>query len=99
MYQGKNVYRSDNLPDITQPVGPKVFLSHRKPDKPIVRAISSVLSALDVHYWLDEEDQDLQRASTLGMLGDQAVVHAIERGVRHSTVLLGLISPRTEGSW
>ncbi len=68
-------------------------------DKPVARAIASVLSSLHVHYWLDEEDEDLQRAAALGMLGDKGLVHAIERGVRHATALLGLVSSRTAGSW
>jgi hypothetical protein len=54
---------------------------------------------LDVHYWLDEEDADLQRAAALGMLGDTGLVWAIERGVQHSTVLLGTLSNNTTGSW
>jgi hypothetical protein len=99
MNQGRNLYRADDTLQGNLPPGPKVFLSHRLPDKPIVRAIASLLSAFDVHYWLDEKDQDIQRATALGMVGDQALVHAIERGVLHSTNLLGLISPRTEGSW
>lgn len=74
------------------PSGPKVFISHRSVDKPIARAIAGLLSALGVHYWLDESDQDLQRAAALGMLGEVGVVHAIERGVKHTTALLALVS-------
>ena len=99
MEESKNIYQIEEVLNLAQPNGPRVFLSHRKADKSIVRAIALLLSALDVHYWLDEEDQDLQRAAALGMLGDQGLVHAIERGVRHTTTLLGLMSPRTEGSW
>ena len=78
---------------------PVVFLSHRRSDKPVVQALSRLVSALGIHFWLDETDADLQRAAGLGMTGDAALVHAIERGVRHSTHLLGLLSPRTMGSW
>jgi len=99
MYQGVNVYRPFDGPVPAMPPGQKVFLSHRSHDKPIVRAIASLLSALDVHYWLDEEDHDLKRAAALGMLGDKGVVHAIERGLRHATATLGLLSNNTEGSW
>jgi hypothetical protein len=76
-----------------------VFLSHRSADKPVVRALSRLVSALGIHFWLDEADSDLQRAAQLGMTGDAALVLAIERGVRHSTHLIGLLSPRTMGSW
>ena len=78
---------------------PVVFLSHRSLDKPVARALSRLVSALGIHFWLDEGDADLQRAAALGMTGDAALVHAIERGVRHSTHLIGLLSPRTMGSW
>jgi hypothetical protein len=99
MYQGRNCYSVLDGPFAQQVVGPQVFLSHRKFDKPIVRALASLLSALDVHYWLDEEDQDIQKAVALGLIGDSALVHAIERGVKHCSTLLGLISSRTQGSW
>ena len=96
---GQNIYNAEDRPEIAQPPGPKVFISHCSLDKPVARAITSLLSSLDVHYWLDEEDEDLQRAAALGMLGDKGLVHAIERGIRHATALLGLVSSRTVGSW
>lgn len=95
----RNMYRPEDAPGVSQIPGPRVFISHRSSDKAVAKAVASVLSALGVHYWLDEEDQDLQRAAALGMLGDQGLVHAIERGVRHSTTLIGLVSTRTVGSW
>lgn len=33
------------------------------------------------------------------MAGDQALVHAIERGIKHSSRVLGLLSDSTRGSW
>ena len=83
-------------------VGPQVFLSHRNFDKPVVRALATLLSALDIHYWLDEEDQDIQRAVALGLIGDTALVHAIERGVKHSSVLTqgsSVPAPRALGGY
>jgi hypothetical protein len=97
MYKGINCYTALDGP-LGVP-GPKVFLSHRNHDKPVVRSLARLLSALDVHYWLDERDQDVARAVALGLVGDSALVHAIERGVNHCTALLGLLSPRTQGSW
>lgn len=99
MNQGKNIYTPSDSSDITSVPGQKVFLSHRSADKPIMRSISSLLSALDVHYWFDEQDHDLQYAAALGMIGDKGVVHSIERGIRHSTAILGLVSSQTRGSW
>jgi hypothetical protein len=99
MYQGKNLYSMGDRPFTEQTITPQVFLSHRQFDKPIVRALARLLSALDIHYWLDEEDQDIRNAVTLGLIGESAVVHAIERGVEHCSTLLGLLSSRTQGSW
>jgi hypothetical protein len=99
MYQGRNCYSVLDRPLAQQILGPQVFLSHRAVDKPVVRALAALLSALDVHYWLDEEDRDIQAAVALGLVGDSALVHAIERGVKHCSALLGLISANTSGSW
>jgi hypothetical protein len=93
-----NTYRSGDSTFVTG-AHPVVFLSHRSSDKPVVRALSRLVSAFGIHVWLDEDDADLQRAAALGMTGDAALVHAIERGVRHSTHLIGLLSSRTMGSW
>lgn len=96
---GRNVYSPDDELGAGLPVGPRIFISHRSADKPIARAVAGVLSSLGVHYWLDEQDHDLQRAAALGLVGQQGVVHAIERGVAHSSALLGVVSARTVGSW
>ena len=69
MYQGGNLFQHSDLTDGSLVRGVKVFLSHRLSDKPIVRAIASILSALNGHYWLDEQDEDFQRASALVCLG------------------------------
>jgi hypothetical protein len=99
MYQGKNLYSVADRPFTEQMVAPQVFLSHRQFDKPKVRALARLLSALDIHYWLDEEDQDIRNAVALGLIGESAVVHAIERGVNHCSILLGLLTSHTQGSW
>ena len=93
-----NTYHTDDAEPRAR-AHPVVFLSHRNADKTVVRALSRLISDLGVHFWLDENDADVQRAVSLGMAGDAALVHAIERGVRHSTQILGLLSPRTAGSW
>src|SRR5262245_61629632 len=81
------------------PGGERVFISHRNADKPLAAAIAELLDGLGVHYWFDRDDEDTKRAAALGMAGDQALVHAIGRGVRHSTRMLGLLSANTRGSW
>jgi hypothetical protein len=94
-----NIYSPDDLPAERLPAVSRVFISHRNFDKPLAEAITTVLAQLGVHYWFDRDDTDSQAAAALGMVGDQLLVHAIERGVRHSTHLLGLLSSATTGSW
>jgi hypothetical protein len=94
-----NLYIPDDDSVIALPGIEKVFISHRNFDKPLAIAVAMLLERLGVHYWFDREDKDTLRAAALGMAGDQALVHAIERGVRHSTQVLGLLSANTLGSW
>lgn len=101
MSQGErfNIYSSVDLAAETLPAVPRVFISHRNFDKPLAETVTAVLAQIGVHYWFDRDDTDSQAAAALGMVGDQLLVHAIERGVRHSTHLLGLLSSATTGSW
>jgi hypothetical protein len=94
-----NVYSPVDVPADEMPALPRVFVSHRNFDKPLAEAVTAVLARLGVHYWFDRDDVDSQAAAALGMVGDQQLVHAIERGVRHCTHLLGLLSSATAGSW
>lgn len=81
------------------PAGERVFISHRQADKPLAEAVAAVLDAQGVHYWFDRDDEDTRRAAELGMAGDLALVHSIERGIRHCSQMLGLLSAETRGSW
>lgn len=94
-----NIYSPVDLPAGRLPDVPRVFVSHRNADKPLAEKVTAVLADLGVHYWFDRDDTDSQAAAALGMVGDQLLVHAIERGLRHSTHLLGLLSAATTGSW
>jgi hypothetical protein len=94
-----NVYSPVDVPAEALPARPRVFVSHRNIDKPLAEAVTAVLAKLGVHYWFDRDDVDSQAAAALGMVGDQQLVHAIERGVRHCTHMLGLLSAATAGSW
>ena len=99
MQQGQNTYSPRDVAGVDLPPGPRVFLSHRRGDKAVTEAVADVLAEVGVHYWFDRDDEDVRRAAALGMVGDVALVHGIERGVRHSTRVLGLISAQTSGSW
>jgi hypothetical protein len=94
-----NIYSPVDIAPGNLPSAERIFLSHRSFDKPLAVAVGALLEGLGVHYWLDRDDEDTRRAVELGMAGDQAVVHAIERGVRHSSCMLGLLSGATRGSW
>lgn len=94
-----NFHSSVDLTPQEMPQAERVFISHRNFDKPLAEAVAELFKNLGVYYWFDREDEDIRRASALGMAGDQALVHAIERGVRHSSRVLGILSASTRGSW
>ncbi len=77
--------------------GTCVFLSHRSSDKDIAYRVALAFDYCGVDYYLDAADDQLQAATAAG---DAArVVGAIERGIERSTHLLGIITPKTRGSW
>jgi TIR domain len=94
-----NVYTKEEATTPQPRSTERVFISHRSLDKPIAAAIAGLLEELHLHYWFDRDDQDTQRAAALGMKGDLALVHAIDRGIRHSTRILGILSENTRLSW
>jgi hypothetical protein len=97
--QSLNIYSPEDLPADVLPAGERVFISHRRTDKPLAKAVATVLRAQRLPYWFDQDDEDTRRAADLGMAGDQVLVHSIERGIRHCTQMLGLLSAATRGSW
>jgi TIR domain len=94
-----NIYSRQDLAEDDLPRVERVFISHRNADKPLAACVADVLDAVGVHYWFDASNEDVHQAATLGLAGDQALVHAIERGVKHCTRTLGLLSESTRGSW
>jgi hypothetical protein len=94
-----NIYTKEDVATPRLGAAERVFISHRSLDKPIAAAIASLLQDLHVHYWFDRDDEDTRLAAALGMRGDQALVHAIDRGIRHSTRILGILSVNTRLSW
>lgn len=63
--QSLNIYSPADLAIL--PAGERVFISHRRTDKPLAEAVAAVLGAQGVHYWFDKDDEDTQRAVDLGM--------------------------------
>lgn len=95
---GQNLFGTFNLhASVHGPSSPCVFISHKSEDKPMARAVAAILLDLGVNIYFDENDVDLQTAHARG--DDATMVHCIERGLDHSTHLLGLITPRTFKSW
>lgn len=78
---------------------PRVFLSHRRPDKDIAREIATYFEQLGLYYYFDEQDVVLERMLTCGHTEAAAIVEAIDDGLRHCSHLLGVFSMQTMGSW
>lgn len=96
---GFNIYSPhDATPDSSSHTE-RVFISHRNSDKPIANAVAAIFDDLGIRYWYDRDDEDAARAAALGLIGDQELVLAIDRGIRHSTRVLGLLSSDTQRSW
>jgi hypothetical protein len=74
-----------------------VFISHKSEDTDFARKIGRALKELQIDIWLDIDDKHTQQANDLD--DDKKLAEAIERGLIHSTHLLALLSPRTQGSW
>lgn len=72
---------------------PCVFLSHKSEDKPACRAIGKYLKEANIDIFLDEEDEDLQRA--VRVKNDLQVTECIKKGIRESTHMLCVISLKT----
>lgn len=72
---------------------PCVFLSHKKEDKPACKKIAEYLSDAGIDYYLDEEDEDLQRAASVS--DPIKITEAIKKGINNSTHMLVVISEKT----
>jgi len=72
---------------------PCVFLSHKKEDKPACKKIAEYLSNAGIDYYLDEEDDDLQRAASVS--DPIKITEAIKKGIKNSTHMLVVISEKT----
>ena len=72
---------------------PCIFLSHRSVDKNLVREIGKYITKSGVDIYLDENDQELQKADAEG--DDRKVTQCIQTGIEQSTHVLCLLSPIT----
>ncbi|GMQ29765.1 toll/interleukin-1 receptor domain-containing protein [Algoriphagus confluentis] len=75
---------------------PCVFLSHKNEDKLACKKIAEYLSNAGIDYYLDEEDDDLQRAASVS--DPTKITEAIKKGIKNSTHMLIVISERTNHS-
>ncbi|MBK7761609.1 MAG: toll/interleukin-1 receptor domain-containing protein [Deltaproteobacteria bacterium] len=76
---------------------PCIFISHRSVDKRIAVAVAAAFDQAGLDYYLDTADHGLQAAAADG--NADAIVKAIEEGIRKSTHLLGIVTTSTQGSW
>lgn len=76
-----------------------VFISHRRTDIQLAEAIAKYFDEIGLLYWFDKRDLVIKERMSKGDSYDVALVHAIERGIRHSTDVLGVITPQVMGSW
>ena len=77
-----------------------VFISYRHeyPDIDIARMCAEMLEGIEgVHYWLDEDDECMQRAYVIDDEVRKGVQQAlcIEQGLDVASALLGIIGPNT----
>jgi hypothetical protein len=75
-----------------------VFISHKYEDKVAARRIGKfIMNDLDLDIYLDENDEDLQKA--IENEDDKSITLAINKGIEESTHLLCVISDSTKFSW
>lgn len=72
---------------------PCVFLSHKKEDKDECRKIAEYLKEAEIDYYLDELDEDLQRAAIQD--NPELITESIKKGIRESTHMLVVVSEKT----
>lgn len=70
-----------------------IFLSHKKEDKPACRQIAEYLSNAEIDYYLDELDDELQRAVAAG--DPYMITESLKKGISESTHMLVVVSEKT----
>jgi hypothetical protein len=84
---------NENVP---RPKRPTVFISHRSTDKAFARELAAEIVLWGIDVWLDDDDEATKTAEANG--DNKALALAIEAGVKGSTHMLALLSPKTAGS-
>lgn len=82
-----------SLNDNTVRERPCVFLSHKREDKDACKRIASYFRDAGIDYYLDEEDNALQHASSIS--DPIKITESIKEGIRSSTHMMVVVSDKT----
>ena len=74
-----------------------VFISHKREDAAMARAVADALTDFDIDVWLDLDELGFPEPSTTEE--HLRLTLAIEAGMNASSHLLALITRNTKGSW
>src|SRR5436853_189907 len=74
-----------------------VFLSYRRVDREEAREVADTILRANIDIYFDEDDKCLSGADENS--DPETVSDCIDAGLSRSTHLLGLITPKTQGSW
>jgi len=72
---------------------PCVFLSHKREDKNACKEIAKYIKNARIDYYLDEEDDKLQHASSIG--DPIKITESIKDGIKKSTHMMVVVSDQT----
>src|SRR5690606_1492665 len=72
---------------------PCVFLSHKREDKNACKEIAKYFKNAGIDYYLDEEDDKLQHASSIG--DPIKITESIKDGIKKSTHMMVVVSDQT----
>ncbi|MDR2234690.1 MAG: toll/interleukin-1 receptor domain-containing protein [Chryseobacterium sp.] len=82
-----------SIDDKTIEKRPCIFLSHKREDKPACKKIANYLKDAGIDYYLDEDDKELQLATTNN--DPEKITSSIKKGIKKSTHMLVVISEKT----
>jgi hypothetical protein len=98
---GKNVFASHKQSRLrgttSVPVRECVFVSHKREDEGMARAVADALTAFEIDVWLDLDELGFPEPAS--KQEHQRLTLAIEAGLNASSHLLALITENTKGSW
>lgn len=97
LFESQRICKSEDVEGGRSSANNAVFISYSRPDKEKAQAMANFLAAMEIDYYLDAEDVDLQLAG--GLNDHQKVVACIESGLETCTHLLGIITENTKHSW